>query len=285
MRKYVISVSILILLVIGGAIVTDFIDITKYLPFTKNYDWLNVVSAVIGGLIGGLFTFLGISLSIKNERKNNQERLIEDKKQNGYSYLVFDNNPIKITIALDSLINVQEIKNDTNLVIAENVKADCTQYIEFELSFKNINTNFPSAVGVNKITLLYNSCEKDNKIIFNDIMEFTGYSISFKPITLKNDNTIAFKCTALINSDQLNNIKTNLINSERIDVKADISFLNPNNIITRGIFSSNLQRNNHKKIGNKNNLGSNKICNEYSSINNYFIIDKIDYIENNSIKD
>lgn len=282
-KKYVIFLCSFILLVIGETVIFDFIGITKYFPFTRNYDWLNIISAVIGGLLGGLFTFLGVFLSIKNEKENNKKRLIEEKKQDGYSYLVFDNNPAKISVALDSLINVSEIEDITNIVISKNVKADCTQYIEFELAFKNINMNFPSAVEVNKIILLYNSCEKDNKTIFNNIIEFCGYLTSYKPITLKNDNIVAFKCIALINANQLKNIQKNLIDSKRVDIIANISFLNPNNVVTTGKFSTNLQKNNHKEIGNKDINGSNKICIEYSSITNYFIIDKIEYIENISL--
>ena len=260
----VFSLIIIVLLII--CVVFDFINITYYLPFTKNYDWLGVFSAIIGGLIGGLFTFLSISISIDNEKKANEERLIEEKKQKGYSYLVFDNKPIKIKIPMDSFINLKFLEKNINIVIADNVIADNANYIEFELSFKNMNSNYPSAAVVHKLNLLYDSFESENKTSYRKNIEFNHFSTSYKPITLKNGNKVAFKCIALINSNQLEDIKENLVNSNKIDILVDIAFANPNNVITQGKFRSNLLK-----------IDSNEIYNEYNSINTYFDIDKIDY--------
>ena len=284
-KGYLITLILIIILLLIVFITFDFINITNYFPFTKNYDWLGVFSSIVGGLVGGLFTVLSILISTNNEKEANEKRLIEEKeanekrlieekKQNGYSYLVFDNKPIKIKISLNKFIDLKLFEKRINIVIAENVSVDNSCYLEFELSFKNINTNYPSAAVVNKLILLYDFIESENKTLHNKKIEFHHFSTSYKPVTLKNKNIITFKCIALINSNQLDDIKEKLVNSNKIDILADMAFVNPNNVITQGQFRSNLLKINYdvKKIN------SNEIYNEYSSINTYFDIDKIDYI-------
>lgn len=273
-KRYLITLILIIILLLIVFITFDFINITNYFPFTKNYDWLGVFSSIVGGLIGGLFTVLSIIISIDNEKEANKNRLIEEKKQSGYSYLVFDNKPIKIKISLNKFIDLKFFEERINIVIAENVSVDNSCYLEFELSFKNINANYPSAAVVNKLILLYDFIESENKTLYNKEIEFHHFSTSYKPVTLKNKNIISFKCIALINLNQLDDIKEKLVNSNKIDILADIAFVNPNNVITQGQFRSNLLKINCdvKKIN------YNEIYNEYSSINTYFDIDKIDYI-------
>ena len=281
MIKKVIFIFTVITVIIAITILLfDFINITKYIPFTRDFDWLNLLGAILGGLIGSIGTFLGIYLTIENEREINKKKEIDEKKRNGYSYITFSENPVKIKIHLDSNTGIHNSGDYYSMLIGENVNAEFTKYIDLEFEFLNLNSNIASGVIVNKVRLLFGDEDRDNLTLFKNFIDLYKYDDKYKKITIKGKNIFGFSSRALINDETLDKINNHLIPSKKMDIIADVSFINPNGIITRGNFRANLKLKNTKKEGSNKNIGSNKITNIYNADNTYLTIEKIIYVEN-----
>ena len=281
MIKKVIFIFTVITVIIAITILLfDFINITKYIPFTRDFDWLNLLGAILGGLIGSIGTFLGIYLTIENEREINKKKEIDEKKRNGYSYITFSENPVKIKIHLDSNTGIHNSGDYYSMLIGENVNAEFTKYIDLEFEFLNLNSNIASGVIVNKVRLLFGDEDRDNLTLFKNFIDLYKYDDKYKKITIKGKNIFGFSSRALINDETLDKINNHLIPSKKMDIIADVSFINPNGIITRGNFRANLKLKNAKKEGSNKNIGSNKITNIYNADNTYLTIEKIIYVEN-----
>lgn len=264
-------------------ILLDYFNITQYFPFnqlTNKYDWLSIIGAIIGGLIGAIGTYIGIHLTIKNEREESRSREINERKRTGYSYLTFTDSPLIIKISFDSVLTGElDLYKNQNLLIGENVKVVGANYFDIEFNFQNLNNNYPTAVMLEELELFYNSKISDNNKEYGKILNLCGYQKEYKPITIKNTNVVAFSSLAMINQKQLKDLEKYLINSEFIDVIVSIKFINANGVITEGKYSANLIKKNNIKLGNKNVLGSNKEKIIYEAENTYLTIENIDYLE------
>lgn len=277
-NKKIKKILFLLIAIIVFLIIIDLIDITQYIPFSEKYDWLGIGAAIIGGILGAVATLIGINQTIQYEKKRDKDKEIENRKNNYYSYLTFSKHPVKITISLDSTTNISNIK-DKIILIEKNIKINSSNYFDIELNFDMLNNIFPSSVTLNELTILYNNETVDNEIHFNDIEHFYKYDNYYNKITIKNEKNVTFVARCLMDREKKNKLSKGLEQSKRIDIIADISFLNPSKIITKGNFRVNLELADTKKIGNKNNIGSNKQELFYNSINNYFDIDNIYYID------
>lgn len=258
-------------------IIIDLINITQYIPFSKNYDWLGIGSAIIGGILGAAATLIGVYKTIDYQKERDKKQELERRKNNYYSYLTFSKHPIKINISLDSITNIANIKNQA-ILIGQNVKISSPNYFDIELNFNMLNSTFPSSVALNKLTIFYNDKNVNNETCFNNSECFNKYTNNYNTITIKNKKIVVFTARCLMNNETKNKLSNGLEQSKRIDVIADISFLNPSKIVTRGKFITNLEIGNIKKIGNIKTLGSNKLEITFNSINNYFLIEDIHHI-------
>lgn len=281
-KKIIIFFSIMIAILLLGTLLFDYFNLRKYYPFnrfTTQYDWLGIIGAIIGGLIGAVGTYIGIHLTIKNEHEENKKKDTEERKRNGYSYLTFTDNPINLKISLDSILT-GNLDNTQSYLIGENVIVQGANYFNIEFSFKCINNCFPTAVLLEDMKIFYDSVVKDNRKYFSKAVCLKGYKKDYKPITMKNDCTIAFGSEAMVNKEQHNELKQYLINSEYVDIITNIKFINANGVVTSGEFRANLIKDVSVKLGNKNNFGSNKEKITYKAEDTYLIVRKVDYYEN-----
>lgn len=277
----IISFIIIVAILILATVVLDYINIRNIFPlnqFTSQYDWFGIIGAIVGGLIGGLSTYIGVYFTIKNEQEENRKRDIDDRKRKGYSYLTYTDSPLTLIIAIDSVLT-GILDKTQNILIGEDVKVDGANYIDIELNFKNLNNNYPTAVMMNDVLISYDSELENNQKRYKEMLHLSSYHKEYKPLTIMNDGIVAFSSRALINSKQMYNIKQHLLNSQFIDIIANISFINANGIATTGRFSANLIKASNMKIGNDNCLGSNKEKIDYKAENTYLIIENVDYCE------
>ncbi len=122
MRKYIVWTIVLVILLTALLIVADVFNITKYIPLSSNYDWLSYIGALIGGLIGAFVTIGGIYITIKHERKLDQEKsrienmpLFEYKIR--YNSEDFDNSQGQLAGEIISHINLEGASYDGENVI------------------------------------------------------------------------------------------------------------------------------------------------------------------------
>lgn len=275
----IISFIIIIAILILVTVVLDYINIRNIFPldqFTSQYDWFGIIGAIVGGLIGGLSTYIGIYFTIKNEQEENRKRDIDDRKRKGYSYLTFTDSPLTLIIAIDS-VSTENLDQTQNILMGKDVKVNGANYFDIELNFKNLNDNYPTAVILNNMEILYDAEVKDNRKIYKETLFLSCSNKEYKPLTMMNDGIVAFLSRALVNNKQMDNIKQYLLNSRFIDIMANISFNNANGVVTTGRFSANLIKENNTKIGNDNCLGSNKEKMNYKAENTYLMIENVDY--------
>lgn len=285
MNKSIIKIMIIfiffIAILILAIVVLDYINIRNIFPFdqfTSQYDWFGIIGAIVGGLIGGVSTYIGIYFTIKNEQEENRKRDIDDRKRKGYSYLTFTDNPMTLTIAIDS-VSTGIFDQTQNILMGKDVNVNGANYIDIELNFKNLNNNYPTAVIFNDSLISYNSEAKDNQKKYKEILHLSSYQKKYKPLTIMNDGIVAFSSRALVSKKEMKNVKQYLLKSQFIDIIANISFINANGVVTTGRFSANLIKENNTKIGNDNCLGSNKVKMNYKAENTYLMIENIDYCE------
>lgn len=122
MRKYIVWTIVLVILLTALLIVADVFNITKYIPLSSNYDWLSYIGALMGGLIGAFVTIGGIYITIKHERKIDQEKsrvenmpIFEYKV--GYNSEDFDNSQGQLAGETISHINLDGASYDSENVI------------------------------------------------------------------------------------------------------------------------------------------------------------------------
>lgn len=279
--KIIKIVSIVIVIILLIIIFLDYFNIRSIFPFnqlTIQYDWLGVVAAIIGGLLSAVGTYIGIILTLENERENNEKKDIEERKRNGYSYLTFTNNPIILTISLDSII--WQLNDKQNILIGTNVRVDGNNYLDIELNFKNLNNNYPSAALIEDMLIQYDFNFENNKKNFNKSLFLKGYNKEYKSVTIKNNESVDFSSKALINKNELEELVDFLVKSEFIDVTLNIKFANANGVVTYGQYMAELKKENSIKIGTEKCQGSNKEKINYVAENTYFIIKNIEYMEN-----
>ncbi len=273
LKKY----TLILIFIIIFLVVIDLINITQYIPFSEKYDWLGIGAAIISGILGAIATLIGVNQTINYEKERDRKYELENRKNNYYSYLTFSKQTAKITISLDSTTNINNIYNQI-ILIGENVESSSPNYFDIELNFDMLNNIFPSAVMLNGLTLFYNDEIRNNETHFEDSECFYKYNKDYNKITIKNKKTVAFVVRCLINREKKDKLSNILEKKKRIDIIANISFLNPSKIVTKGNFRANLESITIKKIGNIKNLGSNKLEINYNSINNYFNIENIHHI-------
>ena len=73
MKKSIIGITGFALSVILLILLLDLCNITHYIPFSRNYDWISFIGSFLGGVIGGLATFIGVYFTIKSQKQADDE--------------------------------------------------------------------------------------------------------------------------------------------------------------------------------------------------------------------
>lgn len=74
MKNFFLILTFITLFIIVIFSLLDIIDITQYINFTKNYDWLGFYGALLGSVIGGAITFIGVYITIKKQKETEDEK-------------------------------------------------------------------------------------------------------------------------------------------------------------------------------------------------------------------
>lgn len=278
--KYFTIISLVLVAV--TFILDDLNIITRFFPrISNNYDWLNLISSIIGGLISSIGTFIGINLTIKSEKEEAHNKEIEEQKRKGYSYLVLaQNNTAKLELALDSKkVNINE-EDFQNVVISNSVtNTNEMYYFTLELEFNIISPNIPTAVRIKNLYFDYDNKIENNQEKYLDFIIFDRFNDYYMPITLLNNNIAAFSIICLVTKTEKDNLFNKLIKDKKIGIIFNADFINPNGISTEGIYRANLRKINYSKIGNEKAVSSNKIRINYNSSQTYLTIKKISYVD------
>lgn len=284
-EKIILSFSICLIafaiMIIFLTVVMDFMNITQYFSFTNNYDWLSIIGAIVGGLIGAVGTFLGIYFTLKSEQEENEKRQIEERKRDGYSHLIYSDEPLCITLSLDSRTSIGNIIEYYNVLVDEDTNIDYSYFCDIELSFVNMNNNYPSGAKINNMIIIYKEDVTKKERCYKELVDLKAYNPEYKFLTIKNQKNIAFITKCLIGEKLLESFKKDLRESKNIDIKADIEFINPYGVTTKGSFTANLIQEDVESLGEKEIIGSNKLKIKYKALNTYFIINEIGYCEDN----
>jgi len=68
-------------LIVVALVALDLVGIRRLVPLSEGYDWLAFLGALLGGIVGGLFTFGGVSLTLRQQRESDRQlREAEDTK-------------------------------------------------------------------------------------------------------------------------------------------------------------------------------------------------------------
>lgn len=59
MKKYISTIIIISLIFLLILFVLDISNITQYIPFSKQYDWLGFVGTYTGSILGSVITLFG----------------------------------------------------------------------------------------------------------------------------------------------------------------------------------------------------------------------------------
>lgn len=283
-KKLIFYSTIMVVIILFIIFFLDIINIGNFGFFKKlttKYDWFGIFSGIISGLISGLCTFIGIYITLKHERKLSYKKDIEDRKRNNYSYLTLTDNPVILTISLDSVFAGCLVKNQGYL-IGENIDVVGSNFFYIELSFKNINNYYPSAVLLKKLTILYNPEIKFNNKTYAESLDLCVYQRKYIPISIDNNCIVKFNYQSLVNKIQIENLNKYLECGKSIDIIADVNFINLNGIITEAQYTATLILKKEEKKGDSMCVGSNKRKVFYASERTSFIVKNIDYLENYS---
>lgn len=74
MKKYILIIIITSLIFLSMVLVLDITNITQYIPFSKQYDWLGFVGTYVGSILGSVITLFGVYQTIKYEKEKDFEK-------------------------------------------------------------------------------------------------------------------------------------------------------------------------------------------------------------------
>lgn len=280
-KNIIVFFSVIIIVVLIVTVLLDFFNIRNIFPFdqlTNQYDWFGIIGAVIGGLVGAVGTYIGIELTIKNEREENKKRDIEERKRTGYSYLTLADYPVTLKIAMDS-VSSGNLDQTQNVLVGKNVNIVGANYFDIELNFKNLNNNYPTAALLIDMEIDFDFKMENNKREYYKRILLNGYNEKYKRLTIKNNDVVSFESRALIDQKDFKNLKEYLLDSSLIGITTNVNFINANGVVTSGNFKANLLKYESKKIGSEKCLGSNKEKIDYEAKDTYLTVKNVGYCE------
>lgn len=117
LKKNILFLIILCIVIVLVFVLLDLINITQFVPLTFNYDWLGFMGALLGSMLGGLITYLGVYLTLKYQKKSDDEKnrlsiipILEYKLS--YDKSNFDNSEGQLAGEVISHINIENARCD-----------------------------------------------------------------------------------------------------------------------------------------------------------------------------
>lgn len=152
MKKSIIGITGFALSVMLLILLLDLCNITHYIPFSRNYDWISFIGSFLGGVIGGLATFIGVYFTIKSQKqaddeKNRQAIIPVIEYKISYDKTDFDNSKGQLCGEIIPHINVEGATYDGESeewyfnLIAENIGLGSAQITEIKFNFKENGTD------------------------------------------------------------------------------------------------------------------------------------------------
>lgn len=74
MKKYILTIIITSLIFLSIVFVLDLSNITQYIHFSKQYDWLGFIGTYVGSILGSAITLFGVYQTIKYEKEKDFEK-------------------------------------------------------------------------------------------------------------------------------------------------------------------------------------------------------------------
>ncbi|MBR6504508.1 MAG: hypothetical protein IKT41_02130 [Clostridia bacterium] len=74
MKKYILIIVTMSIMFLMILFILDLTNITQYIPFSKQYDWLGFVGTYIGSILGSAVTLFGVYETIKYEKEKDFEK-------------------------------------------------------------------------------------------------------------------------------------------------------------------------------------------------------------------
>lgn len=169
MKKTIFVVIFLSLFITLVLVTLDVLNLRSYINLSSNYDWLSFIGSTMGGVIGGTLTFLGVSITLKYQKKSDDEKL----------------RLSLIPIFEYEVGSVEDIFNDADLKKNYNVIFDTTIYLEGTTKDTKDLDEWYSMIKVKNIgighsqvkNIVFNIYEISNgKLLQSEIIE-NGYKL------------------------------------------------------------------------------------------------------------
>lgn len=227
-RIYLVCVVVFFILIPFIIFLADILDITQYIKITKNYDWLSF----LGSIYASGITIFGVFLTLKIQRKNEKENVIEENRPE-----------IIIDIVKEEVKNNESEKIDNgiyhpsykNRIYLKNVGKETAKEIKCIVTIKELE-NKAKHSGI-KIDAESEVLSTDNRAIFKYIENSTFNILALQKNEKKEislgiiEHIIEMLAKAIIKSE---------------NIKEDMNSLEQNIIITleyQDLFGTVYQRN------------------------------------------
>ena len=169
MKKYISTIIIISLIFLLIVLVLDISNITQYIPFSKQYDWLGFIGTYIGSVLGSVITLFGVYQTIKYEKEKDDEKNKLDNKPYFYNIDPMSEYDYKNTkqFILSEDASYKDKKYSEQLAIIKNT--DNAILIIDHVSINDINYYPAMGEVIDKNQMVYLEIFSNNEIKINDI--------------------------------------------------------------------------------------------------------------------
>lgn len=169
MKKYILTIIIISLIFLLIVFILDMSNITQYIPFSKQYDWLGFVGTYIGSILGSIITLFGVYQTIKYEKEKDIDENKLDNKPYFYNIDPFSNydyeNTMQFILSEDA--SYKDKNYSEQLAIIKNT--DNAILIIDHISINDINYYPAMGEVIDKNQMVYLEIFSNNEIEVNDI--------------------------------------------------------------------------------------------------------------------
>ncbi len=227
-RIYLVCIVVFFILIPFIIFLADILDITQYIKITKNYDWLSF----LGSIYASGITIFGVFLTLKIQRKNEKENVIEENRPEIIVDIVKEEVKNNESEKIDNGIYHPSYKNRIYL---KNVGKETAKEIKCIVTIKELE-NKAKHSGI-KIDAESEVLSTDNRAIFKYIENST-----FNILALQKNEKKEISLEVIEHIIEM--LVKAIIKSENI--KEDMNSLEQNIIITleyQDLFGTVYQRN------------------------------------------